>query len=139
VEYEHPLDRVALENLKKIPLMPKLIEYVRAPLDSISRLKHAGSYLRINEKQMPSVHKLMKEACEILHIGVICSNHARALLAYMQRTSVMCYSGQLNLLNDLPSPYYWKICDYFNLRAILHKQERLSHPMDKWFFEKCGG
>ena len=67
-EYEHPLDRIALENLKKIPALPKLMEIINIPYNSISRAMHSGSYLRINDKQMPSMYKLMREACEILGV-----------------------------------------------------------------------
>ena len=67
-EYEHPLDRIALENLKKVPLLPKIIDTINVPYNSIIRAIHSGSYLRINDKQMPSIYKLMREACEILGV-----------------------------------------------------------------------
>ena len=67
-EYEHPLDRLALENLKKVPLLPKIIDTINVPYNSIIRAIHSGSYLRINDKQMPSIYKLMREACEILGV-----------------------------------------------------------------------
>ena len=67
-EYEHPLDRVALENLKKIPILPKLVEAINTPYDSIIRLIHGGSFLRASDKQMPSIYKLLREACDILEV-----------------------------------------------------------------------
>ena len=68
LEYEHPLDRIALENLKKVPILPKLIEVVNIPYNTLIRGVHSGSNLRINERQMPSVYKRMREACEILEV-----------------------------------------------------------------------
>ena len=67
-EYEHPLDRIALENLKKVPLLPKIIDTVNVPYNTIIRAIHSGSYLRISDKQMPSIYKLMREACDILGV-----------------------------------------------------------------------
>ena len=65
-EYEHPLDRVTMEALKKIPLFPKLLELVTIPKSSIARLELLGSNLRVNERQFKSLYKIMREACEVL-------------------------------------------------------------------------
>lgn len=67
-EYEHPSDKLALENLRKVPVLPKLIELVQTPANSIGRLKYAASFVRLNERQLPSVYRLLREACEILEV-----------------------------------------------------------------------
>jgi len=68
VEYEHPKDKFALEKLRKIPILPQLIELAAAPQSSITRFKHSASYVRLNERQLPSVYRLLREACEILSV-----------------------------------------------------------------------
>ncbi|MDR1025767.1 MAG: hypothetical protein LBL47_00040, partial [Lactobacillus sp.] len=67
-EYEHPLDRMALETLRKIPLFPKILDLCEIPQNSIARMELLGSNLRVNENQLPSVYKIMRKACDTLEV-----------------------------------------------------------------------
>lgn len=67
-EYEHSLDKTTLEALRKIPLFPQLLELSTVPQSSIARMELLGSNLRVNERQFPSIYKMLKEACEILGV-----------------------------------------------------------------------
>ena len=93
------MDRAALENLKKVPLLPKLIEYINIPYTSMSRLKHFGSFLRVNEKQLPSVYGLMREACKILEVDepYFYINPESEINAYVSCSDkpIVCVSGYL--------------------------------------------
>ncbi|MDR2946979.1 MAG: M48 family metallopeptidase [Candidatus Adiutrix sp.] len=67
-EYEHPLDKVALETLKKIPLLPKVLDLCDVPFNSIRRMELLGSNLRITERQMPTLYTIMRETCDVLEV-----------------------------------------------------------------------
>jgi len=67
-EYEHPTDRVTLEVLRQIPLVPKLLELINIPQSMIRRTELLGSNLRVNERQLPSVYKMMRQACEVMEV-----------------------------------------------------------------------
>ena len=67
-EYEHPFDKTALEVLRKIPLVPKLMEMISAPMNSITRLELLASNVKCNERQFPTIYRMLREACEILDV-----------------------------------------------------------------------
>ncbi len=67
-EYEHSLDKVALEALRKIPVVPKLLELCSVPMNYVDRINRAGSQLRVSENQMPTIYNMLLEACKILEI-----------------------------------------------------------------------
>jgi len=67
-EYEHPLDRATLAALKSVPVVPKLIEMVNIPFNTLVRTDLYGSLLRVGEKQMPSVYRMLREACEVIGV-----------------------------------------------------------------------
>ena len=67
-EYEHPLDRTTLKALKSIPLFPKLLEMIDVPYNNLRRLEFMGSRLRVGEKQLPAIYRIMREACDILDV-----------------------------------------------------------------------
>lgn len=104
-EYEHPLDRVALETLRKIPLFPKVLELCTVPQNSITRLELLGSNLKVTERQMPSLYKLMREACETLGVDepLFYVSSAPALNAYTacpDKPIVCVYSYLLDMLTE---------------------------------------
>ncbi|SHN52090.1 M48 family metallopeptidase [Desulfovibrio litoralis] len=104
-EYEHPLDRIGLEALRKIPLFPKVLELCTVPQNSITRLELFGSNLKVSERQMPSLYKLMKEACETLEVEepLFYLSSAPQLNAYTacpDKPIVCIYSYLLDILTD---------------------------------------
>ncbi len=104
-EYEHPLDRVALEALRKIPLFPKVLELCTVPQNSITRLELLGSNLKVTERQMPSLYKLMREACEALEVEeplfyVSSAPQLNAYTACPDKPIVCIYSYLLDILTD---------------------------------------
>ena len=68
-EYEHPLDRSTLSVLKSIPVVPKLIEIVNIPFNTLIRTNVFGSLLRVGENQLPSIYRMLCEACGILGVN----------------------------------------------------------------------
>ena len=65
--FQHPLDRQATENLKKIKgfdwLVKKFIEY---GIERIEYVNHIGGAIRIGPRQMSKHYALLLECCSIL-------------------------------------------------------------------------
>lgn len=60
-------DRIALEALKKIPLLPKLIEvFFKYGMDRWLYCRNMSMSIRCGPNQYPSLHAMLVEACEIL-------------------------------------------------------------------------
>ncbi len=104
-EYEHHLDRVALEALRRIPLFPKVLELCTVPQNSITRLELLGSNLKVSERQMPTLYKLMREACEVMGVEeplfyVSSAPQLNAYTACPDKPIVCIYSYLLDILTD---------------------------------------
>ncbi len=104
-EYEHPMDRATLETLRKIPLFPKVLELCSVPQNSITRLELLGSNLKVTERQIPSLYKIMRETCEILGVAeplfyISSSPQLNAYTACPDKPIVCVYSYLLDMLTD---------------------------------------
>src|SRR6266436_507326 len=68
--FQHPLDRQATENLKKIKgfdwLVGKFIEYGFERIDYIT---HIGSGIRIGPRQMAMHYAMLRECCDVLDVA----------------------------------------------------------------------
>jgi Zn-dependent protease with chaperone function len=67
-EYEHSLDKATLATLRNIPILPKLLELVQIPTSMTTRYTMLGSDLRITDKQLPSLYKIFRKACDIMEV-----------------------------------------------------------------------
>lgn len=67
--FRHPLDQTATANLKQIPGMDLM---VRGLLGSVAEqffaLNNLAASVRVGEKQLPHLHKLLVDACGILDL-----------------------------------------------------------------------
>ena len=104
-EYEHPHDRAALDALRKIPLFPKILDLCSIPQNSITRMELLGSNLKVTERQMPSVYKMMEKACEILDMEapllyVSSSPQINAYTACPDKPIICLFSGLLDMLDE---------------------------------------
>lgn len=104
-EYEHPWDRMALDALRKIPLFPKVVELCSVPQNSITRMELLGSNLKVTERQMPSLYKLMRKACDALdveeplfYLGSIAD--VNAYTACPDKPIVCIYGGLVDMMDD---------------------------------------
>ena len=71
-EYEHPLDRKAINTLEAIPGVRKLVEKIWEKfLQKFLILEFMGSNLRITNENYPEIYKLLDEACLILDVKEI--------------------------------------------------------------------
>lgn len=60
-------DRFALDKLKKIPLLPKLIEkFYEVGFDRWFYCMNMSMSVRCGPKQYPTLHRILQESCEVL-------------------------------------------------------------------------
>ncbi len=68
--YEHPADRAALMALRRMPGFDVLVRKLFGAWSERSlRLAFLASSVRVGERQLPDLHRLHLEACEILDIS----------------------------------------------------------------------
>ncbi|MDR2013630.1 MAG: M48 family metallopeptidase [Rhodanobacter sp.] len=104
-EYEHSLDKITLDVLRKIPILPKLIELVETPTSMARRYSMLGSDLRISERQFPSLYKIFRQACDILEVPepllyVSTDPELNAYTACPDRPIIKIYSYLLDILEE---------------------------------------
>jgi len=104
-EYEHPLDKTTLEALRKIPLLPKLLEICQIPQSSITRFELFGSNLRVGERQFPSIYRMLRESCEILGVDepllYISSHPQMSAYTFCPDKPIVCICGYLlDIMDD---------------------------------------
>lgn len=104
-EYEHPLDRLALETLRKIPLFPQLVELCAVPQNSITRMELLGSNLKVTERQMPTLYRIMRQACEVLEVDeplfyISSSPELNAYTACPDKPIVCVYGYLLDIMDE---------------------------------------
>ncbi|MGM0603559.1 MAG: M48 family metallopeptidase [Bacillota bacterium] len=105
-EYEHPLDRKALENLKNTPGLETLVrKFNKYSMDKILKVSHTGSNVRITEKMFPELYKLFQESCQRLDMDyhpdlyIIQEPKINAFAAGVEEPIVVITSGAYDLLD----------------------------------------
>jgi Zn-dependent protease with chaperone function len=104
-EYEHSLDKATLDALRKIPILPKLIELVETPTSMVRRYAMLGSDLRVTEKQCPSLYKIFRQACDTLEVPepllyISTDPQLNAYTACPDKPIIKIYSYLLDMLDD---------------------------------------
>jgi Zn-dependent protease with chaperone function len=70
-QFRHPLDLEATRALQQLPGLDVLVRMVVAPLaESFFHLENLASGLQVSERQLPSLHRSLVEACQILDLEV---------------------------------------------------------------------
>ena len=68
-EYEHPLDKKALDALEKTKGLDTLVrKFYDLGLEEILRIQFTGSNLRVTSNSFPDLYELLEETCEILNL-----------------------------------------------------------------------
>jgi Zn-dependent protease with chaperone function len=71
-EYEHPLDRKALDALEKTPGLDLLVrKFYELGIEKFLRLEFIGSNLKVTPGSLPDIYEILDEACEILNLKTI--------------------------------------------------------------------
>jgi len=105
LEYEHPMDRILLDNVRAIPFLPKIIELLMTPMSMVKRLMKTGSHIKVSERQYPTLYRMLQEACAVLEMDVphlyVCSDPAmNAYTSCPDDPIIVIYSYLLDMLED---------------------------------------
>ena len=106
-EYEHELDKTALNTLEKIPGLPKLTKkFYELGFEKLIRIEYTGQYLSINKNNFPRVFDLYMQACSTLDIKDIPELYIKfdysvnAMASGVEKPMIMLHSGAIDLLDD---------------------------------------
>lgn len=106
-EYEHSLDKQALNTLEGTPGLEKLArKYNKHAVERYFRLMYTGSYLRINESNFPDILNILKEACanldlrDIPDIYIQWDYSVNGFTTGSEKPLIVLTSGAVDLLNE---------------------------------------
>lgn len=68
-QYEHPLDRAALEKLESIPFLTTACKWVTSNfIERVYNIQYTGSNLKVTKDNYPKIYEYLVEACRILDL-----------------------------------------------------------------------
>ncbi|AFY39115.1 peptidase M48 Ste24p [[Leptolyngbya] sp. PCC 7376] len=68
-QFRHPLDREATNNLRQLPGLDLLIRSVLgSTAEQVFQFNNLASSILVGDRQLPHLHNLLKEACDILDL-----------------------------------------------------------------------
>ena len=68
-QYEHPLDRAALEKLESIPFLTTACKWVTSNfIERVYNIQYTGSNLKVTKGNYPKIYEYLVEACRILDL-----------------------------------------------------------------------
>ena len=68
-QYEHPLDRSALEKLESIPFLTTACKWVTSNfIERVYNIQYTGSNLKVTKENYPNIYEYLVEACRILDL-----------------------------------------------------------------------
>lgn len=68
-EYEHGLDKKALNTLEGTPGLEKIVRKInKHGVERVIRLSYTGSYLRVNDTNFPDIYNILMEACDNIQL-----------------------------------------------------------------------
>ncbi|MEM6628204.1 MAG: M48 family metallopeptidase [Bacteroidota bacterium] len=107
VEYEHPFDRRALdrlENTRGLDLLTrKVLDY---GLEKYLRIKHTGDNLQVLPENLPEIHNVLAEACEIMgmrtipELYIMLEDKIQSFTSGDKERVIVISSGAVELLNS---------------------------------------
>lgn len=104
--FQHPLDKAATENLRKVRgfdwLMAKFMEY---GVEKIDHMRFAANCIKVSERQYPMLYNMMVEAATILDMPipdmyVMQYDMVNAFTYGHNSPYIVIYSGLLELMNE---------------------------------------
>jgi Zn-dependent protease with chaperone function len=103
--FQHPLDSVATENLKKIKgfdwIVRKFVEY---GIERLEYVQNIGGAVRIGPRQMPRIYAMLREACEILDVEepelYLRNGPVNAITSGHDHPFIVIYSELVDLMDD---------------------------------------
>lgn len=104
--FEHPLDRAALEALRKIPILDTVLKkFMELGVERMFRIMLMGQAIHVTTKQCHKIHKVFKEACDILDMhepDLFLMNHfqVNAWTFGVERPFIVMNSALVDLLTE---------------------------------------
>jgi len=105
--YVHPLDKEALDALEKIPGIKTLLKWlIKNSAEMTTRLMHHASFIRVGERQVPSLYKRFRTAADRLGIRelpelfIYHGEQPNASTFGVEQYHVAISTGALDLLDD---------------------------------------
>lgn len=103
--FQHPLDRQATENLKRLKgfdwLVGKFVEY---GIERIEYVKHIGGGVRVGPKQMAKQYAMLQESCFILDVPepemYVMQGGVNAYTSGHNHPFIVLETGLLELMED---------------------------------------
>lgn len=100
------LDRAALTTLKKVPLLPQVIQkFYEVGLDRWLYCYNMSMAVRVNNRQMPTLYNIFRESCAILdmpepELYVTSNPFPNAFAGGVERPYIVLRSSIIDTLND---------------------------------------
>lgn len=111
-DYEHPLDKKALDTLKSNVLLRKaMTELVHYGVERVQRIQYTGSCLKISDKNYPEMHQLLSDTCETLGLDKVPDFYMQweyalnAMTTGEKQPLIIAYSGLFDLLTEKEIQY----------------------------------
>jgi Zn-dependent protease with chaperone function len=104
--FEHPADRAALEALRKIPILDTLLKkFMEIGVERMFRIMLMGQAIHVTTKQCHKIHRLFKEACDILDMhepDLFLMNHftVNAWTFGAERPFIVMHAPLVDLLSE---------------------------------------
>ncbi len=105
--YTHPLDKEALDALQKIPGIKTLLKWlIKNSAEVTTRLMHHASFIKVSERQVPSLYKRFRTAAdrlgikEIPELFIYQGESPNASTFGVEQYHVAISTGALELLSD---------------------------------------
>lgn len=104
--FEHPADRTALEALRKVPVLDTVLKkFMELGVEHMFRIMLMGQAIHVTTKQCHKIHRLFKEACDILDMhepDLFLMNHftVNAWTFGAERPFIVMHSQLVDLLTE---------------------------------------
>lgn len=104
--FEHPADRAALEALRKVPVLDTVLKkFMELGVERMFRIMLMGQAIHVTTKQCHKIHRLFKEACDILDMhepDLFLMNHftVNAWTFGAERPFIVMHSELVDLLTE---------------------------------------
>ncbi|MGD9580668.1 MAG: M48 family metallopeptidase [Vampirovibrionia bacterium] len=102
----HPLDKDALDTIKKLPVLDLVLKkFLEYGFERFMYIQNIADNVRVNDKQCPKIYEMLKIACEILEVEVpeLYINQSPIANAYtsgVNKPYIVINSGAIDLLED---------------------------------------
>jgi Zn-dependent protease with chaperone function len=104
--FEHPLDRAALEALRRTPGLDRMLKILSEwGMERFLRAAYTGDALRVSPRQCSRLYRDLKEACAVLDVAepdfyITQNPYPNVHFFGMQRHTIVLTTGMVDLLTD---------------------------------------